>query len=316
MLSEDINIITAEINSYKQVAGQAIFEIGRRLKHVKENDLVHGEWGNWLESIKMDRSEAYRFIKVVEELGGENVETFQHLGLAALNQIATLPEEQREKPHMIPSTGETKQVDEMTVRELREVKKKLKEEAEMRMLAESENESLIKQLQAERDKPIQTKVETKTVEKVVDHTDYQTLNKLKEHSKNLQEELELTKRKLDVKSREANLYKEDSGSYKKLQEDMQKLTKEKSDLSRQIESATSISSLVVEIENTLQTKLAPIKYSRAVSEQLDNPVVINNIIEIVGRVKDWCNEMESLTGSNRSQGRVYVDGEIIEAELV
>lgn len=142
MLFSFLNIITAEINSYKQVAGQAIFEIGRRLKHVKENDLVHGEFGKWLESVNINKRVAQQMIKVTSD-NSLDASTYSHLGLKALELISTLPEEQREKPHMIPSTGETKQVDEMTVRELREVKKKLKEEAEMRMLAESENESLI-----------------------------------------------------------------------------------------------------------------------------------------------------------------------------
>lgn len=31
-LSNDINIITAEVNAYQRVAGEAIFEIGGRLK--------------------------------------------------------------------------------------------------------------------------------------------------------------------------------------------------------------------------------------------------------------------------------------------
>lgn len=87
-----MNVITAEINSYKQVAGQAIFEIGRRLKHVKENDLVHGEWIKWLSSINMDRSEAHRYIQVTESIKVEDVGTFQHLGLRALSEIATLPQ--------------------------------------------------------------------------------------------------------------------------------------------------------------------------------------------------------------------------------
>lgn len=125
-MSQDLNVITAEINSYKQVAGQSIFEIGRRLKWVKENDLVHGEFGKWLESIDMNHSTVNKFMKVYTEFGSKS-DTYPKLGFNALVQIATMPEEEREKQHLIPSTGESKTVDDMTVKELREVKKALKQ---------------------------------------------------------------------------------------------------------------------------------------------------------------------------------------------
>ena len=123
-LSTDLNVITAEINSFKQIAGQSIWEIGRRLNYVKEHDLAHGQFIEWVNSIGFDRTEAYRFMKVANEL--PNVDTWQHLGSRALFLIATLPEEEREKEHTT-SKGETKTVDEMTVRELQELKKQLKE---------------------------------------------------------------------------------------------------------------------------------------------------------------------------------------------
>ena len=122
-LSKDINILTAEINSYKQIAGQSIWEIGRRLNYVKENDLVHGEFVSWLSKVGMDRYEATRFMKVAKEL--PNVDSFAHLGNKALYLIATLPEEERTQPHET-AKGETKTPDEMTVRELQELKKQLK----------------------------------------------------------------------------------------------------------------------------------------------------------------------------------------------
>ena len=133
-LSEDINTITAEINAYQRVAGEAIFEIGRRLKHVKENDLAHGKYIEWIESIGMNRTTAYRFVKVYEEFGA-NDDTWQHLSMRALYEIATLPPSERESEHMT-AKGEQKKPEDMTVKELRELKRSLKEEREARERAE------------------------------------------------------------------------------------------------------------------------------------------------------------------------------------
>ena len=166
-LSNDLNVITAEIQSYKQIAGQSIFEIGRRLKHVKKNDLVHGEWQKYCEeTLEMSRVYANRYITVYDEFKNSNVNT--SFGLNKLFQIATLPQEEREKEH-ITSKGETKTVDEMTVRELQEIKKKLREEKE-------EKERIEKQLeQARRSEEIANKKleeaeskEPEIVEKVVE----------------------------------------------------------------------------------------------------------------------------------------------------
>lgn len=126
-LSSDLTVITAEINSYKRIAGDAIFEIGRRLKHVKETKLAegHGGWTAWCESdIQMPVRHANKFIQVVSELG-EEWSTSTTSAFEALYQIATLPPEERERDHTLKS-GETKSPAEMTVRELREVKAALK----------------------------------------------------------------------------------------------------------------------------------------------------------------------------------------------
>lgn len=152
-LSNDLNIITAEINSYKQVAGQAVFEIGKRLKHVKESDLVHGEWESWLsENVEMTRQHAHRFIKVYDELGTGNVTSGLHLGIKALYEIATLPAEERDKLQEIASTGELKLPNEMSVRELEEVKKSLKEAEQRAKQIEIERQLAVNQYAIEQDK--------------------------------------------------------------------------------------------------------------------------------------------------------------------
>lgn len=138
-LSNDLTTIETEIKSYQNIAGQSIFEIGRRLKHVKENDLAHGEFGKWLEKVKLTNQQAHRFMKVSQEYENSNLTTSLNLGLNVLYQIATLPEEERTKEH-ITSNGETKTPDEMTVRELRELKKQLKQRDEQNAQLQSQVE--------------------------------------------------------------------------------------------------------------------------------------------------------------------------------
>ena len=155
-LSTDLNIITAEINSFKQIAGQSIWEIGRRLIFVKENDLAHGQFMDWLKTIGFEQTEANRFMKVAKEL--PNSATLHNLGSTALYLIATLPEEERQKEHTT-TKGETKTVDEMTVRELQELKKQLKEkEKQIENLADVASD-LDEQLTQERLKKKETIVE-------------------------------------------------------------------------------------------------------------------------------------------------------------
>src|SRR5699024_2127640 len=151
-LSTDIHTITAEINAYQRVAGEAIFEIGRRLKHVKENDLAHGEFGKWHEEeLGIDRRVASKFMQIVTELGESNVATFRHLGMTALYEIATLPPAERNQTHTTYK-GEEKKPEDMTVKELREVKRQLKQEKEAKEEAEARADQYRKSSEIERKK--------------------------------------------------------------------------------------------------------------------------------------------------------------------
>lgn len=137
----ELQQITVEIKVLKNQTAQNIIEIGKRLKRVKESK-GRGEYLNWLESeVEFTRQTASRFIQVAEQFG--NGTPAYHLGTKKLFELIALPEsvdrqEFVEQPHTIPSTGESKTVDEMTVKELREVKRSLKEAEQRAERAEAE----------------------------------------------------------------------------------------------------------------------------------------------------------------------------------
>lgn len=208
-LSIDINIITAEINSYKHMVGQSFFEIGRRLKYVKEKDLVHGDFLNWVESLDIHPRVAQQMMRVASD-PQLNTSTYSHLGLRVLYEIATILPEERERMHTIPSTGEEKTVDEMTVRELREVKKSLKEKdkllhqeterrkrAEQEAFADRKSEQLTRKQLEEFEQQEPQIIEKEVVKEVaiesLEHINL--INELNNNNKKLKEEIRFYREK-------------------------------------------------------------------------------------------------------------------------
>jgi len=133
---------------------------------------------------------------------------------------------------------------------------------------------------------------------IVDKTDYTMINKLKSDKEDLESKIKFLKKDKDILERRVELNQQDSDKYNELKNGIKQLQTQKNSLAKEIESALSISGLVVEIERLIKDKLAPIKYSKAIQDLSDNEILRNNLKEIVNRVDGWCDEMYKLINNN------------------
>lgn len=181
-LSDNLAQIELEINHHKQIAGQSIWEIGRRLNHVKEHDLAHGQFVEWVEKQGINRSEAYKMMRVANEI--PNVGTYQHLGTKALYLIATLPDEEKQTQLDRIENG-----DNPTVRELQEVKRQLKLSQADNERLKVQNENLADQALSKTEKVVEKEVIKEVVPE--DYQETKNLNKtLLDKNKELQQTID------------------------------------------------------------------------------------------------------------------------------
>lgn len=289
-LSSDINVITAEINSYKQIAGQSIWEIGRRLNYVKENDLSHGEFGEWLNSIGINHPEANRMMKVAKEIPYSS--TLTNLGTTALYLITTLPEEERTKQHET-SKGETKTPDQMTVRELSELKKQLKQKDER-----------INALESAEPRVIEKRVE-------VPPSDYYSL---KQANESLTDELLRTHEQIkQIESRESllkiqyDLLESESREAKELKTHIDSLRDERESINNQIKLLTEFNEKTGKLKQVFDSELASLRFRPYVNE-LSSTEATNRLWELVDSISFWVDEMNKMRPNDNMK--------IIEGELL
>lgn len=145
----------------------------------------------------------------------------------------------------------------------------------------------------------------KKAEELIKNKENNTINQLKsdlilqENSiNNLKSQLDKKTRDINLLEREVKLYKEDSKEYANLKKQIEDLTRTKNDLGRKINATVSLSGLVVDINDFIKTKLAPVKYSKAILEVRNDEIVVKNLSEILEVVESWCNEMYKYLPNN------------------
>lgn len=286
-LSNDLNQIELEINHHKNIAGQSIWEIGRRLNHVKENDLAHGQFTEWIEGIGINHSEANRMMKIANEL--PNSSTLTNLGSTALYLITTLPEEEKQEELKKAEAG-----DPSTVRELRELKKQLKEKDQQ--LEEKENQ--VNQLHNQILNAPPQRVETKEVLKEVKPADYDSL---KTDNKQLAERLKEVESNLKYTQQKYNLLEESTKEAKELEATIKQMKGEKN----RIQSMFDLADKTREINQFFDKEMAAVRFKPLV-DIVQSEKAFNDLRDTVNIVDQWVEEMK----------RILPDRYIKEAEIV
>ena len=292
-LSNNLSQIELEINHHKQIAGQSIWEIGRRLNHVKENDLAHGQFMEWLKKIEFSQTVANQFMKVAKEL--PNSVTSQNLGINALYLIATLPEEEKQEQIEKIEQGESP-----TVRELQEVKRRLKLK-----------DQALEAVKGELERAKQTKTTEKVVEKEVIPEDYQATQDLNKQllgkNKDLADELESVKRSLRLKQASYEMLEKETSEAMALKESIEHLRADKEKLENSVSNIFSLSELVTKFEDFFDEEMAPLRFKTLI-QGIGKDAQIEKLRDILTLTENWLDEMNKIVPEN---GRTIIEGEII-----
>jgi hypothetical protein len=292
-LSNNLSQIELEISHHKQIAGQSIWEIGRRLNHVKENDLVHGQFMEWLKKIEFSQKVANQFMKVAKEL--PNSATSQNLGINVLYLIATLPEEEKQEQIEKIEQGESP-----TVRELQEVKRRLKLK-----------DQALEAVKGELERVKQTKTTEKVIEKEIIPQDYQAtqdLNKqLLDKNKDLSDELDSVKRSLRLKEASYEMLEKETSEALALKESIEHLRADKEKLENSVTNIFNLSKLVTKFENFFDEEMAPLRFKTLI-QGIGKDAQIEKLRDILTLTENWLDEMNKIVPEN---GRTIIEGEII-----
>ncbi|HGI2349158.1 TPA: DUF3102 domain-containing protein [Streptococcus agalactiae] len=285
-LSDNLAQIELDLRQENEQIGKSIWKIGCMLKHVKENDLAHGQFMDWYQNIGYNKNFVSKAITIADKLS--NFPALGNIGTEALYLIATLPDDQKQEQIERIESG-----DNPTVRELQEIKRENNR-------LKSENARLEQQKENLAEQALSAKIVEKEVviEKVPD--DYESTKQLNrtllDKNKELSTTLEEAEWELDSKKLELSTIKLESQRAIEVTNQIRHLEGKKEKLENLVTSISELSSIISDVQNFFDTKMAPLRF-KPIINNVNAHYSVTEVTKMVNTVQSWCDEMYKIIPS-------------------
>ncbi|HEO6665833.1 TPA: DUF3102 domain-containing protein [Streptococcus agalactiae] len=285
-LSNNLQQIELDLRQENEQIGKSIWKIGCMLKHVKENDLTHGQFMDWYKNLGYNKNFVSKAITIADKLS--NFPTLGNIGTEVLYLIATLPDEQKQEQIERIENG-----DNPTVRELQEIKRENNR-------LKSENARLEQQKENLAEQALSAKIVEKEVIKEVIPDDYESTKSLNsdllKKNKQLSKTLEETEWELDSKKLELATIKLESQRAIEVTDQIRHLEGKKEKLENLVTSISELSSIISDVQNFFDTKMAPLRF-KPIINNVNAHYSVTEVTKMVNTVQSWCDEMYKIIPS-------------------
>ncbi|HEO0366189.1 TPA: hypothetical protein U9C04_002063 [Streptococcus agalactiae] len=274
------------------IQSKSAYEIGKQL--VKAQEVLaknrYGCFEEWYSSLGFRKTKAYEYINHYNFIRSQseqlNIETFEELPKKLQSEMS--------KPSANPELNQKVFDGDITThKQYKELERQLK-------LAEADKERLKQQNERLAEQALSAKVVEKEVviEKVPD--DYESTKQLNrtllDKNKELSTTLEEAEWELDSKKLELSTIKLESQRAIEVTDQIRHLEGKKEKLENLVTSISELSSIISDVQNFFDTKMAPLRF-KPIINNVNAHYSVTEVTKMVNTVQSWCDEMYKIIPS-------------------
>ncbi|HGC7819154.1 TPA: hypothetical protein ACI03V_000144 [Streptococcus agalactiae] len=274
------------------IQSKSAYEIGKQL--VKAQEVLaknrYGCFEEWYSSLGFRKTKAYEYINHYNFIRSQseqlNIETFEELPKKLQSEMS--------KPSANPELNQKVFDGDITThKQYKELERQLK-------LAEADKERLKQQNERLAEQALSAKVIEKEVviEKVPD--DYESTKQLNrtllDKNKELSTTLEEAEWELDSKKLELSTIKLESQRAIEVTNQIRHLEGKKEKLENLVTSISELSSIISDVQNFFDTKMAPLRF-KPIINNVNAHYSVTEVTKMVNTVQSWCDEMYKIIPS-------------------